>query len=87
MWATLERARKAKEMIQGNYTSSASDVSTEGDKTPEDLTDRSSTQDAPQDNATRAQLDRTKKAKEMLQRNYTSSATDLSKEDGKPPTI
>jgi hypothetical protein len=79
--ATLERARKAKEMLQGNATPSDTGVSTEGKLDSADAsTEGVSTQDTPQDDAVRHQLDRANKAKEMFQRNYTSSATDISTE-------
>jgi hypothetical protein len=89
MWATLERARKAKEILQGNFTPSDTGVSTEGELDSGDAsTEGILTQDTPQDDAVRDQLDRVNKAKEMFQWNYTSSATDLSTEyEAKPEKL
>jgi hypothetical protein len=79
--ATLENARKAKEMLQGNLTPSDTGVSTEGELDSGDTPSEGIvTQDTPQDEAARDQLDRANKANDMFQRNYTSSATDLSTE-------
>ncbi len=75
-------------MLQGNATPSDTGVFTEGELDSADaLTEWVSTQDTPQDDAVRHQLDRANKAKEMFQRNYTTSATDISTEYEANPEI
>lgn len=88
MRATLERAQKAKEMLQGNATPSDPGVSTESKLASADASSEEiSTQDTPQDNAVRQQLDRANTAKETFQRKYMTSATYMPTEHEANPEL